>query len=616
MQFVKKTFLALCAVASITSSCSDFLDIKDESAINPSIWDSYQASTLYINNIYAKALPEFGGETVVGSTKATSVSDETTSMPDLLIGELQNDQVGFFGAGTYQTIRYINIALNNMKTSAMTEEEQNKILGQLYFFRAWQHWRIVLHHGGAPYMTDVVYYDSEQDLYNAKRNTTSECIEFIRKDLEKATAMLPATWSSDDYGRITRGCAAALWGRVALYWASPQFNPYNEAARWQQAYEANATARTICDTDGYGLLDCSVQESETWPAPTDINKIFLIEGNKEVLFTTLYSFTGNKTHGYENSVRPAYETNNSESPANCPSWDLVTAFPMRDGSMYTANDKYFYKNRDPRFYSTVVYNGCYYPLNGDKNRRQWTYQYRQGSSMKYGEGPTVTVSNASSTGFFCRKMVNPSYMNDLGKTETDAVELRYAEVILNLAECAMETGKTDEGFELLKMIRQRAGIEPGADGFYGLKSVADITPIELVMIERRCEFAFEGKRFYDLRRRNMFTKSLGNYCKALNGFMKVGSRKKFTISSANHTKIVNNPQITIDEVMGMTTMADWTAGPTAKPINYLCKELPEDLAGYEGGNYNFFDIPSGILLRSPAIIQNMGWSKGTFNPFE
>ena len=69
---------------------------------------------------------------------------------------------------------------------------------------------------------------------------------------------------------------------------------------------------------------------------------------------------------------------------------------------------------------------------------------------------------------------------------------------------------------MLGALRKRAGI-PEGDNYYGLKTASSLSLIELVMNERFIEQAFEGRRFYDLRRRNMFTEDLGMVTTKLNG---------------------------------------------------------------------------------------------------
>ena len=168
---INKYIIVLICSLPLLGGCEDFLNIKDESAVNVDIWDSESSATLYVNKIYAMCMPAFGGEKV-STSSANSCSDETKDLPDLLIGALATGQVGLYSADTYQAIRYINVALDEMKASTMPIDAYNRVTGQLYFFRAWQHWRMLLMYGGVPYMTHVVGYTTDDDLKNSTRNKT------------------------------------------------------------------------------------------------------------------------------------------------------------------------------------------------------------------------------------------------------------------------------------------------------------------------------------------------------------------------------------------------------------------------------------------------------------
>ena len=76
MKSLNKIIL-LCVVVPIFSACSDFLDVKDESWINPAIWDSYQSSTLYVNNVYNSCMPSLGGDNITGTLTSSGLSDES-----------------------------------------------------------------------------------------------------------------------------------------------------------------------------------------------------------------------------------------------------------------------------------------------------------------------------------------------------------------------------------------------------------------------------------------------------------------------------------------------------------------------------------------------------------
>lgn len=613
-----KIIIGMFGLVSLLSSCSDFLDVKDESAINSDIWDSEQSAMLYVNNIYTMCLPSFGGDYVYGSIRPTACADEVGGdINSLLEGKLDFGQVGAFSASAYAAIRYINIAFEELENSTMLEAEYNRVAGQLYFFRAWQHWKMVLMHGGVPYMTKVVGYTTEDDLKNAVRNKTSDCIKYIQEDLNHAINMLPASWNNTEWGRVTRATAAALLGRILVYYASPQFIHDQESAearsRWQAAYTANQRAVEICTADGYGLMDCKTSVTDQWPVAVDINKVFLTrEANKEALFVRIYD-TENSNHDYENSVRPGSQTGNTSTvPSNLPSLKMVMAFPNADGTPYdkAVDDVYYWKDRDSRFYSTIVYNGCYFPYKGNTTYRQWTYRNGDQSGTKV----------ATTTGYYCRKMMNPD-TQVLSKTSTNWIEIRYAEVLLNLAEAAMEVGDDDTMYKCLGDIRERAGI-PMGDYFYGLKLPSAKSKLELVMDERFIEQAFEGRRFYDLRRRNMFTEDLGIKTVKLNGEKKGTWGMEYSLKlGVNATTFASKRDgMTMEEVSQNMRASQTTAGPRASAIDYKCVPTEEELKSTTTGNYNFFDLPSGILERSPAVLQTMGWSydadKGCFNPFE
>ena len=89
--------MKLNCLMSLISGCSDFLDVKDESAINSAIWDSEQSAMLYVNNIYTMCLPSFGGDNVYGSISPSACSDEIGGdLNSLMEGSMDFGQVGAF----------------------------------------------------------------------------------------------------------------------------------------------------------------------------------------------------------------------------------------------------------------------------------------------------------------------------------------------------------------------------------------------------------------------------------------------------------------------------------------------------------------------------------------
>jgi hypothetical protein len=288
---------------------------------------------------------------------------------------------------------------------------------------------------------------------------------------------------------------------------------------------------------------------------------------------------------------------------------------MKDGKMpgdvtsaYTYNDTFYYKNRDPRFYSTIAYNGCVWPLDGNTNLKIWTY---------YETNSKSTESKASNTGFYCRKAVSEGTFTfgDPQYSGTDWMEIRYAEVLLNLAESAIGIGKTgvaDEGYSGIIAVRKRAGIEAGSNSLYGLNENMSRSELFTALLnERKIEFAFEGKRFWDLYRWKKMSDLQGWYRNRIRIVLKTGAGiptaaqlkdptnplyrdfQNLDNMSANYfNTIVNNNHDNSNSVTVLDNM----------PINFL----PE---------YYFFPIPMAAITNNPNLSQNTNWS-GTFDPVQ
>ena len=88
--------------------------------------------------------------------------------------------------------------------------------------------------------------------------------------------------------------------------------------------------------------------------------------------------------------------------------------------------------------------------------------------------------------------------------QTDWIEIRFAEVLMNMGECANELGKSNEALDVLYQIRKRAGIDAGVNAQYGITANSTDEIRDAYIRERQVEFAYESKRFGDLRRWKRF----------------------------------------------------------------------------------------------------------------
>jgi starch-binding outer membrane protein, SusD/RagB family len=559
----------------IASSCTKVLDKKNLNAVNENdVWNDLDLATAYINNIYGQNLPGW-------TTDYADYSEESDGGGTFMYGQLTENSVNYW---PYDNIRNINIALANIDKGSLSDANKKLLKGQAFFFRGWQYFELVKRYGGVPLVLEP--QELTDDLF-VKRASTTATVQQVIKDLDSAIAYLPvinAAKQSDNIGRVHKGTALAVKGRVLLYYASPQFDPSQTAAgRWQAAYDANKAAKDFLVAQGYGL----------YPS---FAGIWYNEMNKEVIFVRRYQFTTGVSMSYHNwsaSNRPLDVSQNATG-GNRPTLEIVNAFLMKDGkpindptSAYTYDPARFWRNRDPRFNETIIYNGAPWGLGmltPQPGRLQYTYVGAEVNS------PTLT-------GFYNKKAVDTT-QNAVEATNsgTDWIELRYAEVLLNLAEAANEVGKTAEAYPELIAIRARAGIDPGADNMYGLKQ--NMTKAEMrdaILYEREIEFTFEAKRFWDLRRWRLFESKLnGTRRTGLKTTLKAGVTKAQVSTltrsqvDANYTQYFDQQVITLD---------------TQFPINWK----PE---------YYFFAIPTSHLQLNSNLEQTVGWAGGTFDPLK
>jgi hypothetical protein len=546
----------------ILSGCSEILEKDNLSSISENIvWNDAKYATSYVNRLYSTCLP-------VWNTSLSSMSDEAYGGNAYVYGQLTTTSVNVWN---YSLIRNINIFLAKIDEGSIADSEKNMLKAQVLVLRAWKYFEMVRVYGGVPIIEKV--QNQTDDLY-VTRNKTSECINFIVKDLDIASGFLPWKWTGDDAGRVTKATALALKARVLLYYASPQFNPNKTIERWNTAYNASKIAVDELAKNGYALYN-------------SYENFWFNEMNNEVVFATRFQDESNITHNWDAGTRPLEEAVGSTG-ANQPSIEMVNSYPMNNGKAISdptsGYDSLFYwKNRDPRFTASIAYNGCLWELSGKKGRIQWTFA---GAEL-----------NPTNTGFYCRKAINPVFSPYLStRSSTDWVEMRFAEVLLNHAECSAETGKSSEAYDILKQIRKRAGIQPGADGMYGLESgMTGSKLIKTVLLERKIELAFEGKRYWDLRRRRLFAEEL-NGTKRHGIYPQLRTMKKEDFLKIQSTVDINkdystyfkDSYIVIDKVF---------------PINFK-------------DNYHFYAIPTTHLETNSKLQQTQGWDNGDFNPYD
>lgn len=349
MKFIRISLSVLTGLGFLLTACQDdFLDRKPlNSFSDAAVWSDYALAEQFANNIYTGIISGFerGGYNLSG---ATDEGENTFPWPvtnDMNRGDLsytnadKSLRYGYFWTNPpvywtygYDYIRRCNIFLDNIASVPGDTARKAALTGEVKFLRALYYHELTKLYGGVPLVTRALGVNDVEQLLTP-RNTYAECVDFITKELGEAAALLPATRSGESVGRATSGAALALQGRVLLY-----------GERWAESATAS---KKVMDANNYTLFP---EFANLFKAANN--------NNQEVIFSKQYKETL-RTHDFNRN-------NNLPSLGGwggvCPTQNLVDMYEMTDGltydksPLYQANDPY--KNRDARFYGTVIYDGA------------------------------------------------------------------------------------------------------------------------------------------------------------------------------------------------------------------------------------------------------------------
>ncbi|MDT3404541.1 RagB/SusD family nutrient uptake outer membrane protein [Mucilaginibacter terrae] len=607
MKKLNINILILGATALIATSCKKVLEKQDLGTFQvDQVYNDSVTTKLSVDYLYSQNQPGWFGNSggsisgTLSSLTDEQYGDNVFTRGSVTIASVTDIATANAANNNYGKIRSINMFIRDVNGGTMPLEVKRRFNAQAYFWRAYRYFELAKVYGGVPLVTTPLEAvgDEAKQAALLPRSNAAATFALIKSDLDSCVKYLPGKWpNTSDYGRITSGAAAAFLGRVLLTYASPLFNPTNDVTRWQAAYDANLKAVTLLKANGFGLYNKF--DYTMWTNEKNIESV-LVTG-----YNTNQTDNGKNNNTYTNNTVPRYIGTGSGS--NQPTWDMARAFPMKDGkdtltSKYQYTAQTFYKNRDPRFDQTIAYNGALWPLVGNSNYRVWTYFYSNNKNSP--NNLTTTETNASASGLYLRKAIDPSLsQTNLQFAGTDWIEIRYAEVLLNLGECAAELNKlgtAEEAYAGIVAIRQRAGIEPGTDNLYGLTAGMNKQQmIDAIMKERQIEFAFEGKRFWDLQRRKLIETVLN------------GKRRMAVVF------VLNNNNSYTDYIASSRDASANTNFDNLYTTSFkvTTKFLDNSAIAYQSAATYFYGLPVGAIQNNVKLEQTVGWG-GSFDPLK
>ena len=467
-------------------------------------------------------------------------------------------------------IRKCNIGLANLDLMTdCTQEEKNFIKGQLLFFRAWWHEEMIAFYGGMPYVDTVL--DGSQVL-TLPRLSYQECAKKCAEDFRAAADLLPNDWDKTTVGkktlgkndiRITKVCALGYLGKVLLWAASPLNNlgkAEKGASKNGDTYKYNTElAAQAADALAEAIGEVNSGKTPYALAEYKYSNIYDHEADKSSKsnFSDIFRTTGQdwKMPGSTEAIMrgPHIGENGSnwnftklwgpklngivehDALIHQPTANYVNYYGMANGLPLDDPDSGFdpthpFKNRDPRFYHDIVFDGFQY-INTTIAKESDDYQFKY-IQMYTGSNLRSSSANGCRTGYYTQKLV-PHQANKYdgmyewgGALQCDLPYMRLADLYLMYAEAGAavqganyKSSKLNlTAAEAINVLRERVKAGHVADKFMNDQKKF----MDEVRRERAVELAFEGFRWNDLQRWLLLTEYPYNI-KTSQEFKRVGN---------------------------------------------------------------------------------------------
>jgi len=461
----------------------------------------------------------------------------------------------------WQGIRNCNIFLENVdRVPDVDPYMKTRWKAEAMFLKAYFHWYLFRMYGPIPVVDVNLPISAKTDEVRIKRQPVDSVVNYIVGLIDAATSgdfqdALPMVITNEaiELGRITRPAALAIKARVLVTAASPLFNGnqdfahftnrdgtalFNSSAdprKWERAVTACREAIATCHAANHQLyrFDSGVLAvDEATQIEMSIRNAVCDPWNSELVWGYTYSGTGdpawpsklaqlyvcpqldpnNISLNLRGQMAPTmkmaelFYTKNGVPIEEDKDWDYSNRFSLRtttpaDTMMqinYTTVGLHF--DREPRFYADLGFDGAkYFMKNGT-----WPIQNKSGQTSGIKQSRLYSI-----TGYYAKKLVNWNLIPYTGGFV--AMELypwpiiRLADLYLLYAEALNETGQTGEALPYLDLIRERAGL-PSVEQSWQQhaknpdKYTTQAGLRDIIRRERLIELAFEGSRFWDLRR--------------------------------------------------------------------------------------------------------------------
>lgn len=450
------------------------------------------------------------------------------------------------------------------KVPDLDDMEKGRWTAEAKFLKAYFHFYLVRLYGPIPLMKENVPVDARDESIYPYQATIDECFEYITKLLDEAIPYLPLKIENEqtELGRLTQPIGYSLKAIVKVTAASPFFNGNNDyrnfrnkkgnllfnqensTQKWLDAAEACKTAIESCESQGYRLYEFTpdffqYKISDTTKRELSLRNSFCEKWNSEIIWGNTNSMSGTTTQSFAipRGLDPSKVDNHVPKGSIAPSLKVAEQFysengvPISEDRYYDYAGRYGLKvgddasqlyvrkgyatvklhfNREPRFYANIGFDGGVWYGQGKLDDQKPDDLFFVSSKNGQPAAP-ISLGSYSITGYFVKKLVHYESIIGTGSTFTPKSYpwpmIRLSNLYLLYSEALNEAGEqpTKEVYKWVNEVRKRAGLlsveaswEAYSTNPAKYKSKEGMR--EIIQQERLNELAFEGQRFWDLRR--------------------------------------------------------------------------------------------------------------------
>ncbi|MBE8721991.1 RagB/SusD family nutrient uptake outer membrane protein [Sphingobacterium pedocola] len=462
----------------------------------------------------------------------------------------------------YRGIRDCNIFLENIENvTDMEAPERARWASEVMFLKAYYHFYLARMYGPIPIVRENLPIGATPEEVKVSRAPMDEVFDYIVELIDESLEHMPQEIVNpmNELGRVTIPIALSIKAKVLVTAASPLFNgnedqitvknpdgqalfnPTHDPDKWERAVQACKEAVEACRASGFSLYYfrpeiSSYDLTDSMTTQMNIRNSFTERWNSEIVWANTQTSSNSIQIISTPHIDPRYLDNWILRGELSPPMKMAELFYSENGVPITEDKTWAYSDRfklreateqdelyirrnfltaglhfdrEPRFYANLGFDGGVWYGQG-------RYDDKEPDNLFFLEGKagqrngSLLADRGTVTGYFIKKYIH--YQNVIGEGTNYSVTwypwpiIRLADVYLLYAEALNEySGPSPEVFEYIDAVRARAGLE-GVEQSWSDFSNQPSKPStkdglrEIIRQERLIEFAFEGQRFWDLRR--------------------------------------------------------------------------------------------------------------------